>query len=130
MLLWKRDNFEFWDFLFWDYCTFYLHFIDNRRIKSEVKKMRLFLRICIKSILFCSIYRMFQNLRYKWNQRDLMTRNSSFSGIQEFLYSKSCCSSKEMYLFSRESNTREEAVYLGGATVSRKDNKATYQDHS
>lgn len=63
-------------------------------------------------------------------QMESETRNSSFSGIQEFLYSKSCCSSKEMYLFSRESNTREEAVYLGGATVSRKDNKATYQDHS
>lgn len=57
-------------------------------------------------------------------QMESETRNSSFSGIQEFLYSKSCCSSKEMYLFSRESNTREEAVYLGGATVSRKDNKA------
>lgn len=91
---------------------------------------KLFLRISIKSILsFHSIHRMVQTTD---GIREISTtRYSSFSGIHESLYSKSCCSSKEMYLFSRESNTREkEAVYLGGATVSREDNKATYQDHS
>lgn len=37
---------------------------------------------------------------------------------------------RDVFIFTRVEHAREEAVYLGGATVSRKDNKATYQDHS